>query len=137
MSNKAKWIIILTTAFLGIAGAPTLWILLSNEPTAAMGIIFLSILGFNPIFSLVIGAVAGSNVKSFWYAPFISFVVFIPYSIWLLHGFVPEMLIYGGIYLVAAFAAMGFSHTIFRFVGIKKEEKVFMERKNNRRHKEK
>ncbi|MBR4288547.1 MAG: hypothetical protein IKT50_03820, partial [Clostridia bacterium] len=116
------------------AGMPSIWILLSTEPTAAMGIIFLSILGFNPMFCLVIGAIAGSDIKGLWYAPFITFIVFIPYSCWLLRGFVPEMLIYGGIYLAAAFLAMGFSHKIFEIIRIKKEEKTFMARKSNRKN---
>lgn len=137
MSKKAKWISVFASALLGFAGIPTIWLYLSTEPATKMGIILLTFLGIYPIFSLVIGGIAGSNMKALWYAPFVTVAVFLPYSFWLLRGFVPEMLIYGGIYLIAAFAAMGLSHTIFKFVGIKKEEKSFMERKINRRHREK
>lgn len=133
MSRKTKWVIVLAIAIPGLVGVPSVWMLLSTEPTAAMGIIFLSILGFNPMFSIAIGAIAGSDIKGLWYAPFITFIVFIPYSCWLLRGFVPEMLIYGGIYLAASFLAMGFSHKIFQMIRIKKEEKAFMTRKSNRK----
>jgi len=133
MSRRTKWIVVLALAFFGLAAVPTVWIFLANEPSSKMGIIFLSILGFNPIISLIIGAIAGSDIKGLWLAPFITFIVFIPYSCWLLRSFVPEMLIYSGIYLVAAFSAMGFSHKIFKLIRIKKEEKALFAQKCKRK----
>lgn len=136
MSRKTKWIIVLAIAIFGFIGIPSIWILLSTEPVAPMGIIFLSIFGFNPIFSIAIGAIAGSDIKRLWYAPFITAILFIPYSYWLLRSFVPEMLIYGGIYLIAAFAAMGFSHTVSKLIRKRNEEKAYMARKS-KKHNEK
>ncbi len=132
MSSKIKWILLIAIVILGITAVPTLWMFLATEPTAAMGIIFLSILCFNPIFSLIIGAIAGSDIKAFWYAPFITVIVFLPYSCWLLREFVPEMLIYSSFYLAAAFAAMGFSHTLFKRMKTKNEERAIMARKCKR-----
>ena len=129
MSRKIKWLIAVPLSVLGFAGIPTLWLLLEQEPTQQMGIIFISILGIYPLFSLILGFFAASDVKGLWPAPFLIPLIFLPYSHWLLRGFVPEMLIYLGIYLVASFAAMGVGHTLHKIKKKKAEEQAFMERK--------
>lgn len=137
MSKKAKWIWILAICLLGFVGIPTLWLHLESDPTGIMGIIFLFMFGIYPLLSLVIGAFSGSDIRAFWFAPFLTAFFFIPYSIWLLNSFVPEVLIYEGIYLAASFAAMGLSHSVFKILKKRKEDKAFMERKANRKNREK
>lgn len=135
MSKTAKWVLILGITLLGIVVIPAFMIALMDEAVHVMGFIFLCILCFYPAIAMIVGGIAGSDLHSFWFAPFLPAVVFLPYTLWLLKSFVPEMLIYSGIYLVASFAAMGLSFKIFKALRKKKEEKAFMERKTKKKKK--
>lgn len=81
---------------------------------AGMAVCFILFFAVNPIYSVIMGAFAGKNIKSLWGMPVISAVLFLLGS-WIFFS-MGEMafILYAGVYLILGIAAMTISVIIHR-----------------------
>lgn len=79
-----------------------------------MAICFILFFAVNPIWSLVTGLFAGSNLKAAWFQPLLASALFLA-GVWLVFDMgEPDFLLYAVVYLAIGSAAMALRYFIHR-----------------------
>ena len=76
------------------------------EPTWGMSICLFMFFVINPVVSIALGIMAGTEIKRLWWIPPFAALVFPLFFGLVVWSFVPEMLIYSALYLGVGTAAM-------------------------------
>ena len=82
------------------------------EPLTGFGWLFILMFIVNPIVSLCLGILAGTNIHKLWWIPFLIFLSFFVFYSIVLESIIFDLLIYSTIYLVISSIMMIFSMLI-------------------------
>lgn len=109
------WIIVTAAVMLALPGLMASFV----KSDAGMAACLLLFFVVNPIYSLVVGAFAGKDVRHMWSLPVISAVLYLS-GAWLFFG-MGEMafILYAGVYLMTGLITMLVSRKCFHLIGKK------------------
>ena len=105
MNLKTKVIIFIIVLILTMLVLPLL-VFNFAEPHEAMGWTIIMFLAINPITSIVLGVIAGSDIRKVWCIPLVIAIAF-PLLFWIvLRTVILELFIYSSIYILPGLVAM-------------------------------
>ncbi len=100
-----KWLSWLITVVLLMVGGPMIALIVDVNATMLVFMALFFVL--DPLCALYSGVFAGSDVKKRWSLPLVTVALFVLGAWWLLSMDAQGLLVYGGIYLVVGYTAMG------------------------------
>lgn len=78
----------------------------SLKTNIGIGWAFIFFFGVNPLISLILGVLAGTDIKKIWWVPFLVAVAFPLLFGIVIHELVLDLYIYSGIYLIIGIVSM-------------------------------
>ena len=103
MKNKfVFWLVISAIVMLAFP-----WLVITFvKSDAGMAACFLLFFAVNPIYSVFMGVIAGTNIRNLWSLPFITAILFVS-GAWIFFDMgEPAFIMYAGIYLILGITAM-------------------------------